>query len=217
MSMFNSRISRRALGAMALAGMAIRSAPAFAALGDPGDYTAYGHLKARIRAPGETFVDDPRTPGIRPLGIDKRRDAVLFTPSGLDFSRPVPLVIVLHGSAGVAFDGIKWFKAQSTARKFMVVAPVSRNQTWTVDDGPVGADQAFIDRTLDWVFQRFPIDPAHLAIAGLPTEAPTPCPRACRTARCSPTCWPSHRSTSWLPTQSASRGSSSRPAGRMTW
>ncbi|MDB5432373.1 MAG: phospholipase/Carboxylesterase [Caulobacter sp.] len=161
----DGKISRRMFAGLTLAA-ATAPASAWAALGDPGDYNAATHLQARVRKPGEAFVEDPRTPGIRPLGLDKRRDAMLFTPPGIDFAVPVPLVVALHAKDGVGFDGLKWFKAQATARKFLVVTPVSRGPTWTIDDGPVGVDEAFIDKTLDWVFSRFPIDPAHIAIAG---------------------------------------------------
>jgi phospholipase/carboxylesterase len=123
-------------------------------------------LQARPKAPGEAFVADPRTPSFRPLGLDRRKDAVLYTPMGVDWSKPVPLVLALHGSGGVAYDCFAWFKAYANEHKFLVLAPPSRKETWDVDLGPIGPDAAFIDRALDWVFQRFPIDPAHIAIAG---------------------------------------------------
>ena len=165
-SKIDLKLSRRALGGMMVAGLAARPLSALAALGSPGDYTASSHLQTRVRGMKDSFIADPRTPGIRPLGLDKRRDAVLFVPPGMDFSKPAPLIVALHGAQGAAFDGLKWFKAAATASKFLVVAPPSRGESWTVDAGPVGADEAFIDLTLDWVCSRFPIDPLHLAVAG---------------------------------------------------
>lgn len=160
-----SGISRR-LGMFGAAGLAALPALARAGVGDAGDYAAGdAHLQARPGGAGASLIADERKPGLRLLGLDRRRDAVLFTPPGLDYARPVPLIVALHGFTGTAYDGL-WFQKTAIERKFLLLSPPSRGETWSMDKGPVGADAAFVDRALDWVFQRFPIDPAHLAISG---------------------------------------------------
>lgn len=161
-----SGISRRRLGQLTAASLVAAPGPALAAIGDPGDYAdPNSHLLARPRA--EALVADDRKPGLRLLGLDRRRDAVLFTPAGLDWSRPVPLIVSLHGFSGTAYDGLSWFQAMATERKFLLLSPPSRGETWRMDAGPTGPDAAFLDKALDWVFRRFPVDPAHLAISGM--------------------------------------------------
>lgn len=162
--------SRRALltasGALALGAPLglVGAGPAFAAIGDPADYASpQSHLQAR---PGAPTVDDARAPSFRGLGLDRRRDAILYTPGGVDWSKPVPLIVALHGKGGGNYDSFSWFKPYANEHKFLILSPASRKETWDVDMGPYGPDAAFIDKALDWVFQRFPIDPNHLAIAG---------------------------------------------------
>ncbi|MDB5432371.1 MAG: putative serine esterase [Caulobacter sp.] len=153
-------ITRRALGALALAAMPL------GAIAAPSPPSPSNHLQARPRAAAD-LIADPRTPGLRHLGLDRQRDAVLFTPKGLDYSKPVPLIVSMHGFGGSAFDGLGWYQRAAGEHGFLLLSPPSRGETWNVDLGPIGPDAAFIDRALDWVFARFPIDPAHLAISGM--------------------------------------------------
>ena len=47
-----------------------------------------------------------------------------------------------------------------------VVAPDSRDTTWDAIRGGFGADVAFLNRALEHVFARLPVDPARLAVGG---------------------------------------------------
>lgn len=159
-------ISRRVLAAMGLAGLALRPSLAQAAIGDPADYASgQSHLQAKPGGPTAATPGDGKA-SFKPLGLDRRRDAILYTPPGLDLTKPVPLVVALHGSGGVAYDCFSWFKSYANFHKFLILAPTSRKDTWDVELGPIGPDAAFIDKAMDWVCRRYPVDPAHLAVAG---------------------------------------------------
>lgn len=122
---------------------------------------ATGRLKAR---PGEP-AKPPLPGGIHVLGLD-RRDAHLFVPQGLDPARPAPLIVMFHGKGQLANETLGEWKRPAGSRKCMVLAPQSRGHTWNVDNGPTGPDAVFIDRALQAVFDRFRVDPAHIACAG---------------------------------------------------
>jgi phospholipase/carboxylesterase len=162
-----SDLTRRSLGGLALGGLLAGPAGALAARPSSGNWSPADHLKARPRGVGEAFLPDARQPGIRLLNLDRHRDAVLFTPAGLDYARPAPLIVCLHGFGGGAYDSLSWLQHAASEHRFLLLSPPSRGETWDVDLGPVGPDADFIDRALDWVFQRFPVDPSHLAIAGM--------------------------------------------------
>jgi predicted esterase len=52
-------------------------------------------------------------------------------------------------------------------RGILILAPDSRaRDTWDIIRGQYGPDIRFIDRALGFVFERFSIDPQHLAIGG---------------------------------------------------
>jgi phospholipase/carboxylesterase len=52
------------------------------------------------------------------------------------------------------------------ARRYLVLAPESRRQTWDVIVGGYGADVAFIDGALAQTFARHAVDPTRIAVAG---------------------------------------------------
>lgn len=158
--------NRRTLAALALAGAVIRPGRALAALGDVAEYGPMDHLQTVIRPIGAQFVPDARAASFRYIGLDKRRDAILYTPKDVDWSKPVPLVLVMHGKNGAATDAMPWFKSYANEHKFLILSVPSRGSTWGYEAGGIGADAAFIDRCLDWVASRFPLDPARLGVAG---------------------------------------------------
>ncbi|HET6469510.1 MAG TPA: hypothetical protein VFG43_14145 [Geminicoccaceae bacterium] len=49
---------------------------------------------------------------------------------------------------------------------FLVLAPDSRGRSWDVIVGGYGPDVRFIDRALAAVFERYAVDPRHIAIGG---------------------------------------------------
>ncbi len=128
-------------------------------IGDPSAYPT-GRLRARPGSP-----DAPAAPGLSDLGLD-RRDARLFIPERAEPAAPAPLIVALHGATDRGADMIGPLSSGARRHGVIVVAPTSRGRTWALDEGPVGADAAFIDRTLAAVFARVPIDPGRIAVLG---------------------------------------------------
>ncbi|MFL5350644.1 MAG: alpha/beta hydrolase, partial [Hyalangium sp.] len=52
------------------------------------------------------------------------------------------------------------------AEGFILVAPDSRGPTWDVIRREYGPDVEFIDQALSWIFERYAVDPEHIAIGG---------------------------------------------------
>lgn len=145
-------------------GLALAAAPAFAQTSGVGDASvaATARLKARPGAPGQP----PLAPGYHVLGLDRARDAYLSVPSGIAPGQAVPLVVMFHGKGQPANEVLGEWKRVAARRKCLVLAPSSRDFTWNVEQGPGGADAQFVDRALQAVFDRFTVDPRHIAAAG---------------------------------------------------
>ena len=73
---------------------------------------------------------------------------------------------MLHGAGQSSEIGIRPFLALADAAGLVLVAPDSRGGTWDFLYGPYGADVAFIDRALAYVFERCAIDRSRIAIEG---------------------------------------------------
>jgi phospholipase/carboxylesterase len=123
-----------------------------------------GVLLARpdLAKPGGGFVQ----PGAQPLGLGGRRDGLVLVPAGYTPARPAPLAMMLHGAGGSAGNAWPLLQPLAGAAGFLVLAPDSRGRTWDVILHDYGGDVTFLDRALAQVFERYAVDPAHLAIAG---------------------------------------------------
>jgi phospholipase/carboxylesterase len=120
--------------------------------------------KGRLRARPSAAAGVARA-GLRPLGLAEGRDGLLYVPPGVT-GRPAPLVLALHGSGADAEQGVRLLRPLAEEAGFLVLAPDSRGDTWDVILGGLGPDVAFIDRALDAVFARHPVDAARVAAAG---------------------------------------------------
>lgn len=119
-----------------------------------------GRLTVRWRAPTRSLQ-----PGEVPLGLGGARDGFVRLPDGYRQDQPAPLVLLLHG-AGQAAD--EWIGAFPLFDELGLIALAvdSRDVTWDLRFGAFGADVDFINRALDWTFDRCRVDPARLGIAG---------------------------------------------------
>jgi phospholipase/carboxylesterase len=123
--------------------------------------TPTGVLTARPRKPSYTVVA-----GLHPLGLNDKRDALLYVPESYEAARPVPLIVNLHGAGGNAERGMRYLRPLADKARYALLAPVSRAETWDVIIGGLGPDAAFIDRALNETFGRCAVDPLRLAIGG---------------------------------------------------
>lgn len=154
-------LSRRAALSIGLSALALPAVarPQTLAIGDPSGYPT-GRLRAR---PGPSTTLAP--PGVSNMGLG-RRDAHLLIPERADPTAPAPLIVALHGLGGQGSDMMGALRSDARRRGVVIVAPSSRGMTWQLEDGPVGADAAFIDRTLATVFACVAIDPGKIAVLG---------------------------------------------------
>ncbi len=103
--------------------------------------------------------------GELPLGMNSgARDGRLYVPTHSRVS--YPLMLLLHGASGRGERIERRLQEIAEEFGFIILAPDSRGMTWDVTRGSLGPDVEFIDRALKDVFARYPIDTAHVAIAG---------------------------------------------------
>jgi phospholipase/carboxylesterase len=122
---------------------------------------AQGRLWAR---PGEETARACRG-GISRIGAPTGRPTLFYVPRAAA-SRRVPLVVSLHGAGGGAENGLGLLRPLADDLGFAVLAPASTGPTWDVVRGSFGTDVARIDRALDWIFRRCPVDRDRIAVAG---------------------------------------------------
>jgi poly(3-hydroxybutyrate) depolymerase len=85
--------------------------------------------------------------------------------------------LTLHGAGGDAQSGISHFLHLTDTAWVVLLAPESRGRTWDVLVGGYGPDIEFIDRALEWVFDRLALDTRRLAITGFSDGASYSLPR----------------------------------------
>lgn len=122
---------------------------------------ADGRLQVRPKPPTEGI-----SPGIRPLHLEERRDGFLYVPASYQSTKPAPLILLLHGAAGDARQGLAMMRHLADEFGFVLLAVDSRYSTWDVIGRGYGVDVAFIDRALDYTFTHCAIDPDHIGIGG---------------------------------------------------
>jgi predicted esterase len=100
------------------------------------------------------------------LGLDRKRDALLFVPSSYRADQAMSLVVSLHGAGGNAQHGLAHLHNLAEERGFLLLSPPSRDRTWDIIIGAYGPDVVFLDRALTMLFERYNVDVKHLAISG---------------------------------------------------
>jgi phospholipase/carboxylesterase len=157
--MQHERITRRRFGA------AIGSAFGALAFGDACVVaTREAADQARLTARPRSSVTTSLTTG--PLGLgDGGRDGVVQMPSAAA-SGPVPLLLFLHGATQSGAGMLRRIGPAADEAGIAVLAPDSRDTSWDAIRGGFGADVVFLNRALEHVFARLPVDPTRLAIGG---------------------------------------------------
>jgi phospholipase/carboxylesterase len=122
--------------------------------------------RGRLRARPDPPSSDAARAGLRPLGLGSTRDGLLYVPAGYGAGNMAPLALTLHGAGGDARSGISHFLHLADEAGVVLLAPESRGRTWDVLVGGYGPDVEFIDRALEWAFDRVALDTRRLAITG---------------------------------------------------
>ncbi|HJZ72481.1 MAG TPA: hypothetical protein VKE51_12135 [Vicinamibacterales bacterium] len=100
------------------------------------------------------------------LGLgNAERDGVVQIPSKIP-DGPLPLLLFLHGATQSGAGMMRRIGPAADQAGVAVLAPDSRGTTWDAIRERFGDDVAFLNRALEHVFERLPVDPARLAIGG---------------------------------------------------
>ena len=127
------------------------------------------HLTGRLLvrpAPEEHEPLAAPAPGLVPLGLDRRRDALIYVPAGYRPDVPAPLSVKLHGAGSDAKAGLRPFLPLADARGLILLAVDSQGRTWDVIEGAFGPDVAFLDLALEQVFTAYSVDPGRVSVEG---------------------------------------------------
>lgn len=130
-----------------------------------------GACNVSARRQGEAKIDARPRGGVktsgsgsRALGLGESRDATLHLPR--DTSRPLPLLVLLHGAGGSGAGILRRLSLFSDDAGLAVLSPDSRGSTWDAIRGGFGPDVTFINRALTRVFETVAVDPARIAVGG---------------------------------------------------
>jgi phospholipase/carboxylesterase len=100
------------------------------------------------------------------LGLNPRRDAWIYVPSGYDPALPAPLVVSLHGAGGEGRGHLGHLRSLADEHRLLLLAPTSVDGTWDVIRGGYGPDVSAIEHALNWTFDRYAVNPARIAVEG---------------------------------------------------
>jgi predicted esterase len=117
--------------------------------------------------PSATQNLKPEKQGIQKLGIDSRRDGLVYIPTGYHPAHPAPLAVMMHGAGGDPEHGISLLRPVADAGGIILLAPHSREGTWDIIlQGSFGRDIIFIDQALTETLAKYAIDSKRLAVGG---------------------------------------------------
>jgi len=96
----------------------------------------------------------------------KLRDYRIYRPPTLADTKPIPLVIALHGMPldAAGFEDIIHFQAEASAAGFLAVYPDGCNEDWDPSHGSY--DVNFVSQMLDRLESDFPIDQSRVYVTG---------------------------------------------------
>ena len=163
------------LGACGSNGGVSSTTTAATAAAVPADVSARATVEATIVGTTEAALAVAR---IESEVIGDRRFEI-NVPAGYDGSKPIPLVVVLHGYTGSGSGAKAYFRLEAEARKrgFLTVYPdgipdSSGNQFWNATDAccqltaTESDDSAFLTRLIDRVEEKYSVDPKRVYFAG---------------------------------------------------
>ena len=98
-------------------------------------------------------------------GPDGRGGFSLYVPERYRAGTPWPLVVALHGGHGLGRNFLWTWLREARSRGFLLLAPTSRGSTWALDSP--AAETAALASMLDFVRERWNVDPARVLLTGL--------------------------------------------------
>jgi phospholipase/carboxylesterase len=82
-------------------------------------------------------------------------------------NRPASIAVMLHGAGAKPDQGLSLLRKFADDKNIILIAPASRASTWDImANESFNTDVIFIDQALALAFNKFAIDPSHIAIGG---------------------------------------------------
>jgi len=122
--------------------------------------TRDGHLNVSVKPPRQKIEH-----GDHQLGLGGDRDGLLIVPMNYRPDTPAPLAVMLHGAGGHAQRVASLFSV-ADGLGVIVLAPESRGPTWDAIRGGFGIDVEFIEKALEYTFDRCAVDRRRIAVGG---------------------------------------------------
>lgn len=97
---------------------------------------------------------------------DARGGLSLYVPEAREGSAPMPLVVALHGGHGHGRDFLWSWLSEARSRGVLLLAPTSRDRTWSIMGGP-DVDADALGEMVDAVAARYPVDRGRVLLTGM--------------------------------------------------
>jgi phospholipase/carboxylesterase len=123
-------------------------------------------LIARLRA-AACREDDARA-GVLHAANERgtRGGFSLYVPEAREETAPMPLVVALHGGHGHGRDFLWSWLADGRSRGALVLAPTSRDRTWSIMGG-LDEDADGLREMVESVARRYPVDRERVLLTGM--------------------------------------------------
>jgi phospholipase/carboxylesterase len=144
------------------------------AMGVTAALAACGRKRTEAIAPGDRNARLAARPSGSTLLLPSGESRVVVEGTGVIAYLPesavalesIPLFVFLHGAGRTIDPYLQAFKPLCDHAKVMWLAPYSDYGTWDAIHGEFGPDRIGIDRALQWVFNRVPVNPAKIIMSG---------------------------------------------------
>ncbi len=103
------------------------------------------------------------SPGVHELTLGNGQPARMHVAPG---DRERALIVALHGAGGTPFGAIEAFRSALNEPGLVLIAPASKNQTWSVIRSDRDVDLESVDLAAAEAWDRCPIDRKRLALGG---------------------------------------------------
>jgi phospholipase/carboxylesterase len=97
---------------------------------------------------------------------DERGGFSLYVPEQWDGRAALPLVVALHGGHGHGRDFLWSWLREARSREMLVLAPTSRERTWSIMGGE-DVDAEALRAMVAWVAARYPVDRGRVLLTGM--------------------------------------------------